>query len=306
MKKVAVLLSSYNGERFIKEQIDSILNQKGIEAYLFVRDDGSKDSTIKIINDYKATNDKVNLIEGENENVGNSFMDLLYSTPDNFDYYAFSDQDDIWQLDKLEKAIEFIEQKNIMLYTSNQECVDANGQSLGLRYTKEEYIHLAPIEILFLNKVSGCTMVMTNELYKILTVKEHRPSRELLHNRIHDVWVAMVASIYNSIGYDERAFIKYRQHGGNVVGAYRPSLAKRIKSRIHNLFNKELQQGRSRLAREICDRFGKDVQIDEEIIRCEAKKGKDKMYLIKHASQLVKYTGESKIGFICKVVLGLF
>lgn len=94
MYKVAVLLSTYNGSKYIKEQIDSILSQEGVNIDIYIRDDESTDETVNIIYEYKSNN--IFLTEGKNIGVGNSFMELLYSVPEIYDYYAFADQDDIW------------------------------------------------------------------------------------------------------------------------------------------------------------------------------------------------------------------
>ena len=94
--QVAVLMSTYNGEKYIRDQIDSILSQIKVNVTLFIRDDGSTDSTVKIITQYTEKYSNIKFWVGENIGVGNSFMQLLYSLTDEFDYYAFSDQDDIW------------------------------------------------------------------------------------------------------------------------------------------------------------------------------------------------------------------
>ena len=90
MKTVAVLMSTYNGEKYLREQIDSILAQTDVAVSLFVRDDGSSDGTEKILAEYAANDPRVRYEMCENVGVGNSFMNLLYSVPDTFDYYANS------------------------------------------------------------------------------------------------------------------------------------------------------------------------------------------------------------------------
>ena len=95
MKTVAVLMSTYNGENYIKEQIESIFNQKGVIVKLYVRDDGSKDRTLEILKDYN-----VNLEKGTNIGYIKSFMWLIKNVPF-ADYYALADQDDVWDEDKL-------------------------------------------------------------------------------------------------------------------------------------------------------------------------------------------------------------
>ena len=212
MYKVAVLLSTYNGSKYIKEQIDSILSQEGINIDIYIRDDGSTDETINIISEYKSNN--IFLTEGENIGVGNSFMEMIYTVPKLYDYYAFSDQDDIWLNDKLDKAIKLLENNRALLYASNQRCVDKKGDEIGLRYGANEKIHLDIISILQKNMIAGCTMVMSGKLINLLC--KNKPSDELLKNRIHDVWVAAVASICGNIVYDNNSYILYRQHENNV------------------------------------------------------------------------------------------
>ena len=101
MTSIAVMMSTFNGEAYVEEQINSILNQLNVKISLFIRDDGSKDKTISIIRNKINRNSNIQLIQGENVGVGNSFMNLLYSTPDDYDFYAFSDQDDIWESEKI-------------------------------------------------------------------------------------------------------------------------------------------------------------------------------------------------------------
>lgn len=108
--KVAVLLSSYNGERYLKEQIDSILNQKGVNVYVLVRDDGSTDRSLQILRELVAGHPRqMKIVEGKNTGCTKSFVELMRiaSTLEDFnpDYYAFSDQDDVWFPDKLAYSI---------------------------------------------------------------------------------------------------------------------------------------------------------------------------------------------------------
>ena len=98
--RVAVLMSTYNGEKYLNEQIDSILSQSGnFELSLLVRDDGSTDETINILNKYQNLG-KLKWYSGKNLGPGKSFIDLLYKTH-GYDYYAFSDQDDVWMTGKI-------------------------------------------------------------------------------------------------------------------------------------------------------------------------------------------------------------
>ena len=105
---VTVAMSTYNGERYLREQIDSILNQKNVDIVLFVRDDGSKDATLDILGEYSAKYDNVLFSAGNNLGIGKSFYEALRLAPES-DYYAFSDQDDVWLQDKVASGVKALE-----------------------------------------------------------------------------------------------------------------------------------------------------------------------------------------------------
>ena len=255
--RVAVLISTYNGERFLKEQIESVLAQKEIELNVFVRDDGSSDDTINILGSYR---DKITFFQESNVGVGNSFMDVLYKAGKDFDFYAFCDQDDIWKEDKLKRAVSLIEKKDIpLLYCSNQELIDSNANSLGLRYNN--IIDTSFRQILNNNRVTGCTMVWNKKLNDIIADDKRKASKGLLKKRIHDVWVAMVASCVGEIVYDNESYIYYRQHENNVVGSKGSSSLEEYKKKLSN---KDLRNGRSELAKEMIEKYS-DLFIDEVV-----------------------------------------
>lgn len=102
-KTVAVLMATYNGERFLREQLDSLLNQKDVTVKILVRDDNSKDSTVSILEEYKSKS-LLQWYTGEHLGVEKNFLDLLRHAPE-ADYYAFCDQDDVWDDNKLSVAI---------------------------------------------------------------------------------------------------------------------------------------------------------------------------------------------------------
>lgn len=211
-------MSVYNGDSFLEVQVDSIMNQKGVEITLFIRDDGSKQKTISLLkkmqNRYGA--ERLIIEFGNNVGIGNSFMNALYSAPDNGDYYCFSDQDDIWLEDKIQNGIKLIQGRTSpTLYASDQIVVDENLKGKHYRFKVQPEIGLG--QIMRGNKISGCTFIMNRSLYTLL--KNHRPSAALLNNRIHDVWVAAVAAAFGTIVYDTKSYILYRQHSSNAVGA---------------------------------------------------------------------------------------
>ena len=302
--RVAILVSTYNGEKYLREQMDSLLRQEGVAVEIFVRDDGSTDSTISIIEDYAKKNSNVHLNIGKNLGVGNSFMNLVEHAPDDFDYYAFSDQDDIWLENKLSKAIEAI--KDIdgpALYCSNQALVDSAGKRIGIRFDTTP--DLSAEKILVHNNATGCTMVWNSDLQKVL--RTHQPSQELLKNRIHDVWVGMVASVCGKIVYDENSYILYRQHENNVVGAKEMTSLQLLEDKAKKLRNKNLRNGRSLLAKEMVRLFPIDASKHNMLtIAADANSLAGKKRIIQNYKSFTAYSREKNADFILKVLLNFF
>lgn len=107
---VCVLLSTYNGEKYLEEQLNSLIKQEDVELRILVRDDGSKDRTHEILDKWQKRG-HINWYEGKNKGAAQSFMDLIYNAPE-ADYYAFCDQDDVWLPEKLKVAIDKIRESN--------------------------------------------------------------------------------------------------------------------------------------------------------------------------------------------------
>ena len=209
MFKVVVLMSTYNGERYIKEQIDSIISQT-IKVKLIVRDDGSRDKTQVILEEYRKQG-KLDWYQGENIGFVKSFLTLLKNAP-KADYYAFADQDDYWEKNKLEVAIEKIKNEQIpCTYCSNLKVVDENLKQVGY-YFKKEKMKTNLDNILLDNIAAGCTMVFNYMLANLVN------KCNVLKVSYHDWWICILAAAFGKIIYDENSYIKYRQHGTNVVG----------------------------------------------------------------------------------------
>lgn len=271
MNKTVVVMSTYCGEKYLHQQIMSIFDQHDTDVYLMVRDDASKDNTAEILDKIQRQHpDHMLWYSGKNLGVGNSFMDCLYTACEQFsdaDYYAFADQDDVWLDSKLSRGIMFLKntQSSKALYASNQIVTDGelNRQGLRFDYTPD----LGYGQILRGNEISGCTFLMTSELAHFLAAEENRPSRELLRSRIHDVWVAEVASLFGKTIYDPEGFILYRQHGDNLVGALERNIPAMMIRRIKNLFSSDVSDGSIQMADELLKLFGNQLGEKEENIR---------------------------------------
>lgn len=140
-KKVAILISTYNGEKYLKEQMDSLLNQTYKNIDIYIRDDSSTDGTIKIIEEYIKNTSNIKLIKGENLGFVKSFFELLKEVRE-ADYYAFCDQDDIWMEDKIERAVEFLsklDENKANLYFSNSDYYDGEMNFIAHGEEKKVY-----------------------------------------------------------------------------------------------------------------------------------------------------------------------
>ena len=126
--KVVVLMSTYNGEKYMRHQIDTILNQDYENLELFVRDDGSKDSTLNILEEYASSHANVSYVKGENLGSNQSFLEMVKIAPD-ADYYSLADQDDDWMPDKISHAVEKIESGDYLVYCSNKQQESADNHA---------------------------------------------------------------------------------------------------------------------------------------------------------------------------------
>ena len=212
MEKVVVLLSTYNGEKYLVEQLNSLVGQRGVDVDIIVRDDGSIDGTINILNEWQSK-DLLRWYSGGNMGSAASFMDLLYKSPD-ADFFAFCDQDDVWFPDKLIRAVELLKERGRNevpnLYFSAQTLVDMDKNVIGYNAPKRL---LTFGESLLRNPAAGCTMVFTKEL-RDLIIRE-KPD----YVYMHDMWLYMVClSVGGEIIYDPKPSMLYRQHSNNVVG----------------------------------------------------------------------------------------
>lgn len=221
--KVAVLLSSYNGEKYIREQIDSVLSQEGVEVILFIRDDGSSDRTPEILKTYEHDPRCIIYFE-ENVGVIKSFFDLIQKAH-GYDYYALCDQDDVWDVNKLEEAVKHLlkNQGQASMYFSATRVVDESLNEISDAKMISGPRALSLNEVLLTNNATGCTIVFNQNLREHLLDK--LPERMIMH----DHWIYLVClALGGKVIYDNKPHISYRQHEENVLGN-RKTLASTIK-----------------------------------------------------------------------------
>ena len=210
------MMSTYNGENHLKEQIDSILNQKTEhEVLLRIRDDGSKDGTCKIIKEYmKANPNTIELIKGSNVGYNASFFSLIQNV-EGFDYYSISDQDDVWIENKLQSACDAIDKiaDDIpVLYASTSYLVHDDLVPYGMTRKKER--ELLMYNTIIQNICPGHTQVMNNRLIHLL-----KEDIDISKIYVYDSWITNVANLYGKIVFDNNPHTYYRQYEGNQLGS---------------------------------------------------------------------------------------
>jgi rhamnosyltransferase len=214
MNKVLVLLSTYNGEKYLRTQLESLKNQEGVELSVLVRDDGSKDSTLQILNEYAH---EMDLSYEAAENIGStrSFMELVRQCPGDYDYYAFCDQDDYWHEDKLITAVERLKTFDMAkpaLYYSGQQLVDADMNPIYNHVLDDKRNVYANA---IFNQMAGCTSVFNQALMKYVKHVFNNEGAPGFHDSV--IYRICVLADGNIIC-DPEGKIDYRQHGSNVVG----------------------------------------------------------------------------------------
>lgn len=215
MENIAVLLSTYNGEKWVNEQLDSILHQKNVEVTLYIRDDGSTDKTVSIIKEYKEKYSNIVLWEEENIGWGKSFMELL-SRVKGHSFYCFADQDDIWLDNKLNRAIEMINKSHTnspMLYYSAMTLIDKEGKYIKkVQDYKPWSVGKNKISASCINNLCcGCVMVFNDGLRELCIIPKDKT------NISHDTYIGAVAVTVGNIIYDKESFILHRIHEKNAT-----------------------------------------------------------------------------------------
>lgn len=228
IKKCLVLLSTYNGEKYLQALIDSVLSQQEVEVSILIRDDCSNDKTAEILERLSFENKRIKFYSGQNVRPAKSFMDLISEAEMNYDYYAFCDQDDVWLPNKLKIAIEKLDDVDSsipLLYSSAVTITDKELNTIG-KYSKDNSFQNGLYDIV-MYATMGCTMVFNTKMLYIL--KQYHPAII----KMHDSWISYLCyAVGGRLIYDDDSYILYRQHEGNVVGAVRKSYFSTIKKLV--------------------------------------------------------------------------
>lgn len=228
--KLCILLASYNGEKYISEQLDSIINQTYKNWELIIRDDGSKDETITILNKYEKKDERIKILRDDKGNLGflKNFEELLFNAKEEF--VLFSDQDDFWLKNKLEKFVEKIRDldekvlsKPLLIHCNSLVCDDK------LEIIKEEFIDSKIAKktnsniYFFEYIVQGSTSMVNKKM-----IRESLPFLKSV--TLHDRYFHLLSQFLGTRIFIDESLVKYRQHERNEIGANR-SIIKNIMSK---------------------------------------------------------------------------
>ncbi len=211
MKTVQIFLSTYNGEKYIQEQLESLFKQKGVRISILVRDDGSSDRTVDILKKYQE-NGKIRLVCGHNEGYARSFLDLVKEDV-SADYYAFCDQDDVWLPNKLINAVKMIESSDAdgskpVLYASALQRVDTHLNMLPIQDFKNLKLTLGAE--FTRHRLAGCSFVFNNELRNLLKMSD---GLKCSHDRLATL---LCLACGGTVLFDHNSYILFRRHGDNA------------------------------------------------------------------------------------------
>ncbi|MEE6665060.1 glycosyltransferase family 2 protein [Limosilactobacillus fermentum] len=218
---VAILMSTYNAEPFLKEQINSILGQTYTNWKLFIRDDGSSDSTSLIIEEFTKKDDRIFFVNKDSiKNVGviSSFFLLLSCVK--ADFYMFCDQDDVWLPSKVRLSLDRMnQQKKVDLPTlvhTDLKVVDQNLNIINESFMEKEKLNRKSQlgNLIIQNNVTGCT-VMINNSFRNIVIDKGIPNEVIMH----DWWMALVGNAIGETLFVDVPTMLYRQHNLNVVGS---------------------------------------------------------------------------------------
>ena len=252
--KITVLMSAYNGEAYIRQQIDSVLAQDlDARLTLLIRDDGSTDATRTILEEYQAAG-KLSWYPGENLGPERSFWHLIHNAPES-DYYALCDQDDVWLPHKLSRAVAQLREQKAQLYCSAFIATDGELNPIEYHHSPlNQYTDYA--HSLIYSTAAGCTFVFTHEARAAAMAYDMDTHPAIIHDWLLHKIVTVTGGkmIFDPVG-----SIYYRQHGHNTIGAQKSGL-QGLAVRVKRFLGGESRQVRSNCAKALLDVYGSRVE----------------------------------------------
>lgn len=245
-------MSTYNGEKYIRKQLDSLLNQTLLPDKILIRDDGSSDETVNILEEYASEYDIIDYSYGNNMGVARSFWHLICNCP-KADYYALCDQDDVWFKDKLASAVEILEkndQNQPLLYCGSYILTDENlnpiNSNISKLYSYTDFAHS-----LMYHTAPGCTFVFNDSTRSLL--QKYDPDKNYM--MIHDAMIHKITALFGKVILDNNPHMFYRQHSHNQIGMSADKL-KVFFGRVNRFLNGKMRKYRSESAKSLLNVYG--------------------------------------------------
>ena len=204
MKRISIVMCTFNGEQYLKEQLDSILNQTYPIEELIIQDDCSNDSTLDIIREYQEKHPIIKLyVNEENKGVNENFFSAMDKAVGN--YIAIADQDDIWKLDKIEKQLNAIGDR-LLCFGRSRYFRSEDGTTI---YETKESTNYSLLRYVFVNMIAGHSMLFDSKLLKLMPFR--------CNLRMYDYYLGLTAATYNSITFCNEILCDHRIHTNNVT-----------------------------------------------------------------------------------------
>ena len=258
--KLVVLMSTYNGERYIREQLDSLLRQSLKPDLIYIRDDGSRDDTVAILEEYASEFSFIKYYSGKNMGPAKSFWELICNCEE-ADYYALCDQDDVWFEDKLKTAIDALDKEDHsipLLYCSKYTLTDKDlnpiDSNVSPLYNFSDFPHA-----LMYHTAPGCTFVFNNEARK--KIVKYDVEKE--YCLIHDAIIHKVVAMFGKMILDNTSHMYYRQHGNNEIGMD-ANAVKVFFGRVNRFLNGKIRNYRSKTAKSLLRVYGDEIDAEKK------------------------------------------
>ena len=221
---ISVCMATYNGEKYLKDQLDSILKQIQSSDEVIISDDGSSDSTRDIIEEFQKEYKNIYLVDGSKRGVQKNFENALKHAKG--DILFLSDQDDIWVEGKVDRVLKEFENKNTLCVVHDAEIVDSNLNRVQDSFFKLKNGKPGLLHNLYKNAFIGCCMAFRKSVFE-----KSYPFPD--HIEMHDWWIGLVAECMGNTVFIYEPYLKYRRHSDNASSLHHYPLKKMIFNRLY-------------------------------------------------------------------------
>lgn len=222
-EKVSVVMATYNGEKYIREQLESILENLNEEDEIIISDDGSKDSTRSIIKEYMTKDKRIKLLDGPKNGIKQNFANGIKNATGKYIFLA--DQDDIWKQNKVESMLNVFEKEKVKLVIHDAEIVDEDLKATEESFFKYRNSGNGILKNIWKNTYIGCCIAFDATIKdKILPIPNDI--------EMHDQWIGIIAEMEGRVYFLKEVLILYRRHGDNNSQMKHYGIIKMIRNRL--------------------------------------------------------------------------